>query len=85
MDSENDTGADKGSMVGDWSTTSDFFGAIAAGLLLGLLGDAWLNTTPWLVVIGVIAGFGVGFMKMYEFSKKIEEQADAARRKRDGG
>ena len=84
MAPEDDTGAKTGSSVSDWSTTSDFFGAIAAGLVLGLLGDAWLNTAPWLVVIGVIAGFGVGFMKMYEFSKKIEEQAEAARRKRDG-
>jgi F0F1-type ATP synthase assembly protein I len=84
MDSEKETDAHKGSSVGDWSTTSDFFGAILAGLLLGLLGDAWLDTAPWLVVIGVIAGFGVGFMKMYEFSKKIEDQAEAARRHRDG-
>ena len=85
MRSRKDTGADKGSLVGDWSTTSDFFGAILAGLLLGLLGDALAGTSPWLVVTGVIAGFGVGFMKMFEFSKKIEEQAEAARRERDGG
>ena len=85
MDSDNETRADHGSVVGDWSTTSDFFGSIVAGLLLGLLGDAWLGTAPWLVVIGVIAGFGVGFLKMLEFSKKIEEQAEEARRQRDGG
>lgn len=78
------TGADKRAMVGDWTTTGDFFGAILAGLLLGLLMDALLGTTPWLVIVGVIAGFGVGFQKMYEFSKRIEEEADAARRKRDG-
>lgn len=78
------TGADKRAMVGDWSTTGDFFGAILAGLLLGLLMDALLDTTPWLVVVGVIAGFGVGFRKMYEFSKRIEEEAEVARRQRHG-
>ena len=82
--SKKETGADKRSLVGDWSDTGDFFGAILAGLLLGLLSDSLAGTAPWLVVIGVIAGFGVGFLKMLEFSKKIEEQAEAARRERDG-
>lgn len=71
-------------MVGDWSTTGDFFGAILAGLLVGLLLDNLLGTTPWLVIVGVVAGFGVGFRKMYEFSEKIEQQAEQARKERDG-
>lgn len=71
-------------MVGDWSATGDFLGAILAGLLIGLTLDKFLSTTPWLVVIGVVAGFGVGFRKMYEFSKTIEDQAEQARRERDG-
>ncbi len=71
-------------MVGDWSTTGDFFGAILAGLLVGLLLDRLLGTSPWLVIVGVIAGFAVGFRKMYEFSKKIEDEAEKARRERDG-
>ncbi len=84
MGSEKQTGADKQSLVGEWSSSGDFFGAILAGLLLGLLGDWLLGTAPWLVVMGVIAGFGVGFWRMYEFSKRIEDQAEAARRERDG-
>ena len=71
-------------MIGEWSTSGDFFGAILAGLLLGLLGDSLLDTAPLLVVIGVIAGFGVGFWRMYEFSRRIEDQAEAAQRERDG-
>jgi F0F1-type ATP synthase assembly protein I len=78
------TGADKRAIVGDWSTTGDFFGAILAGLLLGLLADRLLGTAPLFVVLGVVAGFGVGFLKMYEFSKKIEDQAEEARKERDG-
>ena len=71
-------------MVGDWSTSGDFFGAILASLLLGLLGDWLFGISPWLVIIGVIAGFGVGFWRMYEFSKQIDDMAEAARRERDG-
>ncbi len=71
-------------MVADWSTTGDFFGAIMAGLLLGLLGDKLLGTSPWLVIAGVVVGFGVGFWKMLEFSRTIEDQAEMARRQRDG-
>lgn len=78
------TETDKRAMVGDWSATGDFFGAILAGLLVGLVGDAVLDTAPWLVILGVIAGFGIGFQKMYEFSKQIEHQAEAARKERDG-
>ena len=84
MPSSKPTGADKGAMVGDWSTTGDFFGAILAGLVLGLVGDKVLGTAPWLVVLGVVAGFGVGFWKMFEFSKRIEDQAEAAQKERDG-
>lgn len=84
MRSNKPTGADKRAIVGDWSTTGDFFGAILAGLLLGLLADRLLGTAPLFVVLGVVAGFGVGFLKMYEFSKKIEDQAEEARKERDG-
>lgn len=84
MRSNKQTAAEKRAMVGDWSTTGDFFGAILAGLLLGLLADKLLGTSPWIVILGVIAGFGVGFLKMYEFSKRIEDQAEVARRQRDG-
>lgn len=84
MPSSDDNGTDKGSLVGDWSATGDFFGAILAGLILGLIADKLLGTAPWLVIVGVVAGFGVGFQKMFEFSKRIEDQAEEARRQRDG-
>jgi ATP synthase protein I len=38
--------------------------SIVSFLILGWLLDKWLNTTPWLVVTGIILGSIVGF---YEF------------------
>ncbi len=61
-------------VVGDWSVAGDFFGAILAGLLIGLAADYILNTQPWLVVIGIIAGFAVGFWRMVAFSDLILQQ-----------
>jgi F0F1-type ATP synthase assembly protein I len=71
-----------GSMAGDWSASGDFLGAILAGLLLGLLGDRLLGTTPWLVVIGVVSGFAVGFWRMLVLSRKIEVEARRLERER---
>ena len=70
------------SMIGGWSASGDFFAAVLAGLLLGMLVDAWLHTRPWLTVIGAVAGFGVGFWRMMEYSKKIEVEARRAQRLR---
>jgi len=61
-------------MVADWSASGDFLGAILAGMVVGLLGDWLLNTRPWLVVVGVIAGFAVGFWRMYQIAKENEER-----------
>ena len=65
--------------IGEWSSSGDFFGAILAGLLLGLLADWLLGTQPWLVVIGVIAGFGVGFWRMIGWSERIMTELDLRR------
>lgn len=70
------------SMMSDWSATGGFFASVLAGLLLGLGGDWLLSTSPWLTVVGVVAGFGVGFWRMMEYSKKIEDEAQRAQRLR---
>lgn len=68
----------------DWSNAGDLFASILAGLLLGLVLDGLLGTDPWLVVVGVVAGFGVGFWRMYERSKDIVDEA-MRRQRYDGG
>ena len=61
-------------LVGDWSASGDFLGAILAGLVLGFGGDWLFGTAPLLAVIGGVAGFAVGFWRMYEIARKAEEE-----------
>jgi len=68
--------------MGDWSQAGGFFSSILSGLVLGLVGDYFLNTEPWLVVGGIIAGFAVGFWRMILFSNRIMEQASNPRLQR---
>ncbi len=56
-----------------WSHGSSFVSSILAGALLGYLADRWLGTDPWLVSIGIILGSYSGFMKMWVYSKRLEE------------
>jgi F0F1-type ATP synthase assembly protein I len=50
-----------------------FFSSILAGTLLGYFADLWLGTEPWLVVIGIIVGSYSGFIRVWNFSKRIDE------------
>ena len=49
-----------------WVTGGSFFGSIMAGTLIGWLGDRWLSTEPWLLVVGIVAGSANGFYRMWE-------------------
>lgn len=41
-----------------------------------MLADNWLGTKPWLVVLGIVIGSYSGFMRMWQYSKKMEEGPD---------
>jgi len=47
-----------------------FLGSILAGWLLGYLGDRALGTDPLLVVLGIIAGFVIGFWRMWMIANR---------------
>ena len=53
-----------------WMVGGSFFGSIASGTLLGYFADRWLDTAPWLVVIGAALGAYSGFMKLYTHAKE---------------
>jgi len=43
-----------------------FFASILSGMLLGLGLDALLDTSPALVIVGIIAGSVIGFWRMWQ-------------------
>ena len=69
-------------MMGDWSTAGGFFSSILSGLAVGLVADWLLGTEPWLVIVGVVAGFAIGFWRMFAWSDRIIEQSDNPRLRR---
>ncbi len=62
--------------VGGWVYSGSFAGSILAGTLLGYLGDRWLDTKPWLLVVGALLGAYSGFMRMWTYSKQMEQGRD---------
>ncbi|MGH8958149.1 MAG: AtpZ/AtpI family protein [Acidimicrobiia bacterium] len=72
MDSRPPTIQETNDSVNEWATSGSFLGSILSGTLLGYLADLWLDTRPWLVVIGILAGSYAGFVTMWRQSKGIE-------------
>ena len=61
--------------MGDgWLNGGSFVGSILAGALLGYLTDLWLGTDPWFLIVGIVLGSYSGFMRMWAYSKRIEDQ-----------
>jgi len=56
-----------------WMEGASFVSSILAGMLLGYLADLWLGTEPWLVVVGILTGTYSGFMRLWKYSVKMEE------------
>jgi len=59
-----------------WVASGSFLGSVLSGFLIGYLLDRWLGTEPWLVVMGIVAGSYSGFVRMWQYSKKMEKGPD---------
>ncbi len=57
-----------------WMRGGSFVSSIIAGTLLGYLLDMWLGTEPWLVIIGIVLGSYAGFVKMWDYMKKLDDK-----------
>jgi ATP synthase protein I len=55
-----------------WMEGGSFFGSVLAGTLVGYLLDWWLGTDPWLVVAGIVVGSYAGFLRMWQYMKKMD-------------
>ena len=64
--------------VSGWATSGSFLGSILSGTLLGYLGDLWLDTRPWLVVVGILAGSYAGFITIW---KQLKQMGNIERRR----
>jgi len=62
-------------VTGGFSKNADLISYIVAGLLLGLLLDWVLGTTPVMVIIWTLFGVGVGYWRLWQSSAELEEQA----------
>lgn len=56
-----------------WLEGGSFISSLLAGTLLGYGVDWWLDTAPWFVIIGTLLGAYSGFMRVWEYSKKLDE------------
>lgn len=59
-----------------WVAGGSFSGSIVSGTLLGYFADRWLGTEPWLVVVGIVLGSYSGFVRIWQYSKKMVEPRD---------
>lgn len=56
-----------------WMHGGSFFSSIIAGTLLGYFLDMWLGTEPWLVIVGVVVGSYSGFVRMWDYMKRLDD------------
>ena len=56
-----------------WIEGGSFLGSVLAGTLVGYVADRLLGTDPWFIVIGAVLGFYSGFMTVWNYSKRMED------------
>jgi len=47
------------------------FASVATLTGIGWLADRWLNTSPWLLVVGVVLGAAAGFYEFVRLTSKL--------------
>jgi F0F1-type ATP synthase assembly protein I len=61
-------------ITGGFSPNADLISYIVAGLLLGLVLDRIVGTTPVMVIIWALIGTAVGFYKLWRRSEHLDEE-----------
>jgi ATP synthase protein I len=54
-----------------YAAAGALFVSVVSFLVLGLLLDRWLGTSPWLVVAGIIIGACVGFFEFIRLMSRV--------------
>jgi len=81
-----------GKEASDGPSASEFAGVglqFAASIILFLFVGQWLDrklgTAPWLLIVGVFLGAGVGFYSLYRKLMAAQAREEAARKARRNG
>lgn len=54
-----------------WIGGGSFLGSVLSGTLIGVLLDRWLGTDPWFVIAGIALGSYTGFVRVWDYSKRM--------------
>ena len=54
-----------------YAAAFSLFAAVVAGLAIGWLLDRWLETGPWLLVVGLVLGAAVGFYELVRATSRL--------------
>jgi F0F1-type ATP synthase assembly protein I len=60
----------------------EFIAGTVVGLLIGWGLDQWLGTTPWLLLLFTLLGFGAGIMNVYRVIMKLDDSIGINRQNR---
>ncbi|MGR4000409.1 MAG: AtpZ/AtpI family protein [Alphaproteobacteria bacterium] len=58
---------------------TEFAAAIGVAVVIGVVLDRWLGTTPWALLIFVFLGFGAAILNLVRLSHSLEAQAQESR------
>jgi len=61
-------------ITGGFSGNADLISYVVAGLLIGMFLDWVLGSAPLMLVVWTLAGFGVGFFRLYQRSAYLDEE-----------
>ena len=64
----------KDAITGGFSGGADFISYIISGLLIGLFLDWVFGTAPIMTILWLLAGFGVGFYRMWRHSEHLDQE-----------
>ena len=55
-----------------WAIGIEFVGAVLVGALIGFFLDRWLGTSPWLMILFLLLGFGAGLRRAMTTSRQFD-------------
>ena len=57
-----------------WSAAIALFGAVVIMLIIGWGADLLLGSSPWGIVVGIVAGAAIGFIQFFRITGEIFKQ-----------